>query len=75
MSSINKLGPYIQKLMATVVEAEEEDFVKQLAWNELKRLNVDIEEFLRKNKEDDSNKVKETVEKQLLQESKNNGNS
>ena len=73
MSSINKLGPYIQKLMATVVESGEDDFVKQLAWDELKRLNVDIEEFLRKNKEDDSNKIKETVEKQLLQESKNNG--
>lgn len=75
MSSINKLGPYIQKLMATVVESGEDDFVKQLAWDELKRLNVDIEEFLRKNKEDDSNKIKDTVEKQLLQESKNNGNN
>ena len=73
--SINKLGPYIQKLMATVVESGEDDFVKQLAWDELKRLNVDIEEFLRKNKEDDSNKIKDTVEKQLLQESKNNGNN
>ena len=75
MSSINKLGPYIQKLMATVVESGEDDFVKQLAWDELKRLNVDIEEFLRKNKEDDSNKIKDTVENQLLQESKNNGNN
>ena len=75
MSSINKLGPFIQKLMATVVESGEDDFVKQLAWDELKRLNVDIEEFLRKNKEDDSNKIKDTVEKQLLQESKNNGNN
>ena len=75
MASGNKLGPYIQKLMATVVESGEDDFVKQLAWDELKRLNVDIEEFLRKNKEDDSNKIKDTVEKQLLQESKNNGNN
>ena len=66
--STNKLGPYIQKLMATVIDNKEDEFVKELAWNELKRLNVDVEEFLRKYKTDDSDQVRETVEKQLLQE-------
>ena len=66
--STNKLGPYIQKLMATVIDSKEDEFVKELAWNELKRLNADVEEFLRKHKTDDSEQVRETVEKQLLQE-------
>ena len=57
------------------VEAKEDDFIKQLAWDELKRLNVDVEEFLRKNRKDDSEEVKKTLEKQLLQEDSNDGNN
>ena len=66
----NKLGTYITKLMTTILEKDQEDFVKNLAFSELKRLNVDIEEFLRKNSKDDSENVKKT-EKILLQEDKN----
>ena len=33
-------------------------------------LNINIEEFLRKHQEDDSDKVEKTIEKQLLQEDK-----
>ncbi len=69
---MDKFGPYIQKLMTTVLDADQEEFIKNLAFSELKRLNVDIEEFLRNNQEDDSDKVKETIEKQLLQEDKKN---
>jgi len=69
-----KLGTYITKLMTTVVDKESDDFVKNLAWDELKRLNADIEAFLRKNsvEEDDTEKQEETL-KQLLQEDKENG--
>ena len=67
----NKLGPYIQKLMTTVMDNQEDEFVKELAFNELKRLNVDIEEFLRKHSLDDTKKSEKTV-KQLLQEDKKN---
>ena len=69
MASGDKLGPYIQKLMTTVLDNKEDDFVKELAWSELKRLNADVEEFLRKNQEDDSKQVEKTVKK-LLQEDK-----
>ena len=69
----NKLGTYITKLMTTVLDKKEDEFVQQLAWSELKRLNVDIEEFLRKNQQDDSDKVKKTIEKQLLLEEQENG--
>ena len=69
MAADNKLGPYITKLMTTILEKDQEDFVKNLAFSELKRLNVDIEEFLRKNSKDNSENVEKT-EKILLQEDK-----
>ena len=68
---MNKLGSYITKLMTTVLDSEQEQFVKDLALSELKRLNVDVEEFIRKHTKDDSDEVEET-EKQLLQEDKKN---
>tara|TARA_Y100000034_G_C6657217_1_gene287963 strand:+ start:189 stop:401 length:213 start_codon:yes stop_codon:yes gene_type:complete len=68
----DKLGSYITKLMTTIIDKDEDDFVKQLAWAELKRLNVNIEEFLRKHSQDDS-KERKVTEKQLLQEEKDNG--
>tara|TARA_B100000287_G_C20319225_1_gene657126 strand:+ start:375 stop:581 length:207 start_codon:yes stop_codon:yes gene_type:complete len=68
MSKVDKLGPYIQKLMTTVIDNKEDDFVKELAVSELTRLKVNIEEFLMKNLQDkDDSEVKE---KQLLQEDK-----
>ena len=68
---MDKLGPYIQRLMTTVLDKEQDEFVQQLAWIELRRLNVDLEEFLRKHQEDDFEKQKKT-KKQLLQEDKEN---
>ena len=67
---MNKLGSYITKLMTTVLDSEQEEFVKELALNELNRLNVDINDFIRKNTKDMSDEIKET-EKKLLQEDKN----
>ena len=67
---MNKLGNYISKLMTTILDSEQEQFVIDLALGELKRLNVDVEEFIRKHTKDDSDEVEKT-EKQLLQEDKN----
>ena len=67
----NKLGSYISKLMTTVLDNEQEQFVRDLALSELRRLNVDIEEFVRKHTKDEFDKIKET-EKKLLQEDKKN---
>ena len=67
----DKLGSYIGRLMTTVLDKEQEQFVKDLAWSELKRLNADVEEFLRRHSKDDIEESKETV-KQLLQEDKKN---
>ena len=69
MSSVDKLGPYIQKLMTTVIDNKEDDFVKELALTELARLKVNINEFLvTHTKTDDV--AEEKPEKQLLQEDK-----
>ena len=67
---MNKLGGYITQLMTTIIDSEENQFVKDLALNELKRLNVDVNEFIGKHTKDLYDKVKEQQEKQLLQEDK-----
>ena len=67
----DKLGSYIGRLMTTVLDKEQEQFVQDLAWSELKRLNADVEEFLRKHSQDDTKESENTV-KQLLQEEKEN---
>ena len=68
---MNKLGNYITKLMTTVLDSEQEEFVRELALSELRRLNVDMNDFIRKHTKDDFDKAKET-EKKLLQEDKKN---
>ena len=68
---MNKLGSYITKLMTTILDSEQEEFVKELALGELRRLNVDVNDFIRKHTKDDFDKAKEK-EKQLLQEDKKN---
>ena len=73
MSNVDKLGPYIQKLMTTVLDNKEDDFVKELAMSELTRLKVNIDEFLVKHYQVDD-VAEEKPEKQLLQEDKENVN-
>jgi len=72
--SKDKFGAYVQRLMTTVLDKEQEEFVRDLAWNELNRINADIQSFLHKNEKDESEEIEKT-EKQLLTEDKNNGNN
>ena len=69
MSNTNKLGSYIQTLMGTIVAKDEDDFVKQLALDELKRLANEVNVFVRNNEEDDT-EARQKTEKILLQEEK-----
>ena len=48
MSESNKLGPYVQRLMTTILDKDQEEFVTNLALSELKRLNSDISAFVMK---------------------------
>ena len=67
----DKFGPYIQKLMTTIIDKEVDQFVKELAFSELTRLNINIEEVLVKyNKELESTNEVDKSNKQLLQEDK-----
>ena len=66
----DKLGPYITKLMTTVIDFKEEQFVRDLAMDELRRLNVDVEEFIRKNSSEEE--IIKKSKKQLLQEDEKN---
>jgi hypothetical protein len=68
---MGKFGPYITKLMTTVKDFKEDEFVRNLAIDELKRLSINIEEFIRSNSIS-SKEDKQEVEKQLLQEDKEN---
>ena len=67
---MNKLGGYITKLMTTVLDSEQEQFVRDLALSELTRLNVDVNEFIGKHTKDMYDKQEKQQEKQLLQEDK-----
>ena len=67
----DKLGPYINQLMTTIVDKEADDFVKELAISELERLKVDLNSFLLKHIQEDKEENSEETIKQLLQEQKN----
>lgn len=72
----DKLGAYVNKLMAVVIDKEQEEFVRTLAFNELSDLKKDVEAFLMKNqlsdKQEGENYAK-TV-KQLLLDSEEKKN-
>lgn len=70
----DKLGTYITKLMTTILDKKQEDFVKELAMSELQRLNVNISDFIKTtldSKEECNLEQEKQQEKQLLQEDKN----
>jgi hypothetical protein len=54
--------------MTTVLDSEQEQFVKDLALSELERLNVNVSEFITKHTKDMYDKAKEQQDKKLLQE-------
>ena len=70
--SNNKLGSYISKLMTTIVDKEQEEFVKNLALSELTNIKNSLEEFIVKNTIKKDEFPEEQKEKQLLNEEKNN---
>ena len=67
---MNKYGSYIQKLMTIVLDKEQDEFVQQMAWDELNRLGDGVRDFLVKHSRDYSEEKKKT-EKILLQENEN----
>ena len=67
----NKIGNYVSQLMTTVVDTNSTDFVKQLALDELNKINMDIGDFVKKySVSTEVEEIKKT-QKVLLQEEKN----
>ena len=69
---MNKLGKYVTKLMTVVLDKEQDEFVRDLALGDLKKINTDIEEFIRKHSKDVDNEQNEKTVKKLLQEERKN---
>jgi len=70
----DKLGTYITKLMTTILDKNQEDFVRDLAMSELQRLKVNISDFIKTtldSKEKETIEQEKQQEKQLLQEDTN----
>jgi len=65
----NKYGAYVQNLMSVVVDKTQDEFVRQLAIDELLQINTNLAEFLAKH----NNTYKQTTKDNriLLQEDKN----
>ena len=68
----DKLGTYVNKLMTTIVDKEQDEFVRELAIGELKQIKIKIQEFLHKHDDGDEEASEKTI-KTLLQEEKDNG--
>ena len=66
----NKLGPYISSLMTVIMDREADQFVRDLAIEELERLRVDINSFMNKHYKDESDEIEQTEKKLLLEEEK-----
>jgi len=67
----DKLGSYITKLMTTIVDKEQEEFVKNLALSELTSIKQSLEEFIVKKTIKKEDFDTDNANKQLLQEKKN----
>ena len=67
----DKLGSYITKLMTTIVDKGQEEFVKNLALSELTSIKESLEEFIVKKTIKTEDFSEKTTEKQLIQENKN----
>jgi hypothetical protein len=62
----DKYGSYIQKLMSVILDEEQEEFVKNMSWEELKQIRDGLSGFLEKRKPKEPHEKKENPKQQLL---------
>ena len=62
----DKYGTYIQKLMSLVLDKEQEEFVKNMSWEELKKIRDGLSGFLEKRKLKEPHEKQENPKQQLL---------
>ena len=62
----DKYGVYIQKLISLILDKDQEEFVREMSWNELKQIKDGITGFLEKNKLKEPHEKQENPNQQLL---------
>ena len=62
----DKYGSYIQKLMSDMLDEEQEEFVKNMSWGELKQIRDGLNSFLEKQKPKEPYEKQENPKQQLL---------
>ena len=62
----DKYGSYIQKLMSVILDEEQEEFVKNMSWGELKQIRDGLNSFLEKQKPKEPHEKQENPKQQLL---------
>ena len=62
----DKYGSYIQKLMSVMLDEEQEEFVKNMSWEELKQIRDGLSSFLEKRKPKEPHEKQENPKQQLL---------
>ena len=62
----DKYGSYIQKLMSVILDEEQEEFVKKMSWEELKKIRDGLSGFLEKRKPKEPHEKQENPKQQLL---------
>ena len=62
----DKYGAYIQKLMSIILDTGQEEFIKNMSWEELKQIRDGLGGFLEKQKPKDPHEKQENPKQQLL---------
>ena len=62
----DKYGSYIQKLMSIILDKEQEEFVRNMSWEELKHIRDGLSSFLEKRKPKEPHEKQENPKQQLL---------
>ena len=62
----DKYGSYIQKLMSVILDTEQEEFVKNMSWEELRQIRDGLSSFLEKRKPKEPHEKQENPKQQLL---------
>lgn len=62
----DKYGSYIQKLMSVILDEEQEEFVRNMSWGELRHIRDGLSGFLDKKKPKESYEKKENPKQKLL---------
>ena len=62
----DKYGAYIQKLMSIILDEEQEEFIRNMSWGELKQIRDGLGSFLEKQTPKEPHEKQENPKQQLL---------